>query len=443
MSKTVNSTENIRRSSSRSAASNRRPGQTSYAQASNPVAQRTRTVQPKPGRSAAAAQQPGRPSGKKKQSKRARKKRNRRIRRLIFVILIILIIAAAAGYDRFWSYDSYSVTSTLSISNSSDYLEYSEFKSGYVKITESGITYFAKNGIIWSEAYSMTQPIYDICRGYIAVADVKQNEVYLFDKEGLVNKVSTQYSIIDVEVSSAGVIAAATDDDDANYIELYDKAGSELLTARSIFSSSGYLTDITLSSDGTKLAAAFINVDLLDIVSRVAFYDFSEGTSDSDVLVAGFNQYTDTVLTNVEFLSGDRVVAIGDNAVTIYDFSSAPEIIYEDLDLTWTIQSVFFSDRYFGVIINDDAEVYNYAYQVFSRTGKMVAEGGFDFSYTNVLLYGRNIMITSSNACRIYNFAGVEKFSCAFEENIEAMYPSGYMSLIYATTSETSFIRMK
>ena len=379
----------------------------------------------------------------KNRIRKAKRKRNRRIRRLICLIIVILLIAGCFLYYKLAVFDAYSVTASLELSNSGDMSEYISFKNGYVKITENGVTYFNRKGIIWSENYSMTQPVYDICRGYIAVADIKQNEVYLFDKDGLVSVVSTEYSIIDIEVSKAGVIAAATDDDDANYIEVYDKSGNELLTARSVFSTSGYLTDISLSADGTKLAAAFINVDLQDIVSRVVFYDFSEGSEDSDVVVGGFNQYTNTVLTNVEFLDGDRVVAIGDNALTIYDFSGTPEIVYEDLELEWTIDSIFLSGKYIGFITDDSTGTYNYAYCVYNRSGEVVAEGGFDLSYVKAQFYGNYIMVNSANACYIYDFSSKVRFSCAFEENIEAVYSAGIAGLIYATASATNFIRLK
>ena len=379
----------------------------------------------------------------KSQASRKRKRRNRRIRRFICLLLIVIIILAGYLYDRFRTYDSYSVSSTLSMSNGSSVTEICSFANGYVKITETGVTYFNKNGVSWSESYSMTQPVYDICKGYLAVGDMKQNEVYIFDKDGLVSMVSSSYSIIDVEVSKAGVIACATDDDEANYIEVYDKDGNEILTARSVFSSSGYLADITLSADGTKLAAAFINVDLLEIVSRVVFYDFSGTDDDEDVIVGGFNQYTNTVLTNVEFLDGNKVVAIGDNAYTVYDFSGTPEIVYEDLELEYTINNVFFSDKYFGFVIDDPSGEYNYEYLIYNRKGEAVAEAGFDLLYTDAQLSGKSIILNSDNACRIYTFTGYERFSCAFEENITVLYPSGYAGLIYATASGTYFIKMK
>lgn len=380
---------------------------------------------------------------KKKKKNKARRKRNRRLAlSIIIMILIILVIAGLISYN-VRVYDSYEITSSLDISNGTDENEFFQFGSGYIKITENNITYFNKNETIWSETYAMTSPVYDTCKGYIAVADLKQNEVYIYDKEGFVSLVSTENSIIDVEISSAGVIAAATDNDDANYIEVYDKDGNELLTARSVFSSSGYLTDITLSEDGTKLAAAFINVDLQDIVSRVVFYDFSEGDEDSDVVVGGFNQYDNTILTNVEFMDGDKVCAIGDNAITIYDFSGTPEIVYEDLELELTIRSVFFDDSHIGIIADDATGTNNYVYYVYNTSGSIVAEGGFDLSYTKAQFWNKNVVINSSNSILVYTFNGLERFSCAFEENIEAICPIGPRSFIYATTSEIEFIRMK
>lgn len=384
-------------------------------------------------------------AAKRRESRRkqARRRRNRRIALLVCLIIVVLLAAGGYLYLRFRTFDSYTTTNALELSNSDDFIEITEFGSGYIKITENGVTYFDESGVIWSESYSMTQPVYDVCQGYAAVGDINQSEVYIYDENGLVSKTATQYLIIDLEVSQAGVIAVATDDMAANYIEVYDKDGGDLLTARSIFSSSGYLADITLSEDGTKLAAAFINVDLQDIESRVVFYDFAKGGEGSDVIVGGFNQYTDTVLTTVEFMSDSSVVAIGDNAISIYDFSDTPELVYEDLAMEWTIQSIFFGEKYIGFITEDDTDEFNYVYHVFNTSGKIIAEGGFDLSYTDVQFYGRNIVLNSSNVCQIYSFDGIRKFNSAFEENIENICPIGSTKLIYSTTSSTDFIKLK
>lgn len=392
----------------------------------------------------AQAQNTKRPANKKA-SQRKKQKRKRRIRIMLMVAILIAAILACGAYMymRFRTFDSYNTTSVLELTNNDDFSEYVSLGNGYLKITESGVTFFNKDGIVWSETYSMSQPLYDVCEDYAVVADTKQTEVYVFNKDGLVSRIPTQYLILDVEVSRIGVIAVATDDNTANYIEVYDKEGYELLTARSVFSSSGYLADIALASDGTKLAAAFINVNLQDIESRVVFYDFASTSSDDDVIVGGFNQYTDTVLTNVEFIDGKRVAAIGDNALSIYDFSDTPELIYENLEMEWTIQSAFFSDKYLGFITEDDTETNNYIYYVYNSSGEVIAEGGFDLSYTDVKFAGKNILINSSNVCQMYSFDGIRKFNCAFEKNIEAMYYAGGTSLIYATSSETNFIRMK
>ncbi|MDO4735004.1 MAG: DUF5711 family protein [Lachnospiraceae bacterium] len=370
------------------------------------------------------------------------KKRKKRIiiTAILVALAVILVVGGIWAFLRFHTYDSYKVKANLDIANSDERTNYTSFKGGYIKCAGDGITCFDKKGVIWAETFEMTQPLIDTCESYVAVADLKGSDIYIYDENGQVSRFSLSHPILDIEVSEQGVVAAATNDGTSNYIEVLDKEGKELITAKSVFTSSGYLMDITLSQDGGTLAAAFIYVSEGTLESKVVFYDFKgEGE-----ISGGFNQYNDTIVTNVEFLNPSTVCAIGDNAITIYKVRSTPEIAYEDLDLQYEIQSVFFDKNRVGMIVEEENSDSSYTVKIFNARGRETASFGIDFPYNRVAFSGKNIMLHSVNDCAIYSFAGVQRFAYSFDERIESLLPCGNgRDYIYATANNTEFIRIK
>ena len=362
------------------------------------------------------------------------------------IVLALVIIVGVWCFFHFRKFDSYSVINDLGISNTDERTTYAEAEKGFLKCSGDGITFFDKNGIIWAETFEMTQPVMDTCGSYVAVADLKGADVVLYDGNGLVNRFSVSHPVLSVEVSEQGVVAAATSDDKSNYIEVFDKEGNELITAKSIFSSSGYLMDIALSEDGERLIAAFLYVSEGTLESKVVFYDFNggEGNADGEGIVGGFNQYHDTAVTNVEFLDANTVCAVGDKAFSIYKFSKKPELIYENLDETFETQSLFFGKGRVGLITVDENSGSTYTFKVFNNSGKLIAEEGFDFAYSKAGFAGNNVILYSANDCEMYSFSGVKKFEYAFDNRIEALLSCGNgREFVYASPNKTEYIRIK
>lgn len=379
-------------------------------------------------------------------SRKSHVRRNKRISLVVLVAAAICLIAGASVWliMRFGVYKDYKVTATIDLSNSDEHTSYYPYLNGYVKVAGDGISYFDKKGVMWTETFEMTQPIVDVCGSYVAIADMKTTDVCLFDESGLANRITIPRSITAVQVSKQGVIAVATNENESNYIEVLDKDGKELITSKSVFSSSGYLMDISLADDGSKLAAVYVYVSEGTTTSKVVFYDFTKGNAGENIIVGGFNQYESIILTAVEFMEGNKVCVVGSGAFSIYDISGSPEIVYEDLEMPWQIQSLFFSGRHVGFIVLDETTDNNYCIKVFDLRGKLVMDKGFDFAYTHAAFAEKNVLLYSSNDCEIYSFASVKKFSHTFEDRIAYMLSCGNgRNFIYAKSDSTQFIKLK
>ena len=382
--------------------------------------------------------------------KKLKKKKNKRSPKtvIITVIIIIVIAALAAGglvlFFKYRSFSGYDIKSSVDVSTSSETISLTEYSDGYILCAGDAITYFTDDGVVWSESLEITQPIVDVCGDYAAVGDMEGSDVYIYDNSGLAGHVTTEYSLLDIEVSEAGVVAMATNSSSSNYIELKDREGNELVTAKSIFSSSGYLIDIALSDDGTGLAAAFLYTADGALESKILFYDFSGDSDSDDVLVGGFNQYTDTLITSVKYMKDDVVCAIGDNAITFYDFSGTPEIISEELDLEWEIHSLYANDDYILLVASDTSGSATYTGYVYNNSGALAAAVSLETIYNNAVLAERNILLYSSSDCSMYSFDGQLKFSCSFEESVDCMLSCGSRNrLLYIASGNANFIKLR
>lgn len=370
-----------------------------------------------------------------------------KILRITMSILAVIILTAVAIFliDRYVKLNQYSIVSSIEMTNLDENSDVYKYHNGYVKCAGDGITYFDHGGIIWNEILSMADPLFDVCGEYIAASDMKSTEVYVYGPSGFIDKFSLNRVVIDVEVSEFGTVAVATNEGDSNYIELKDKAGSDIATVKTVFSSTGYLTDIALSPDGSKLAAAYILVADGNIESKVVFYDFSKKINQGEnVTIGEFTQYKSTLITSLHYMDGDRVAAVGDNAFTIYSVAGDPMIIYEDLAYPWQINSLFFNNRYIGFVVENQEGEDAYAVKAYNLNGKLVCDQSFDFAYNHVSFAGNAVLLYSNYDCDVYNFAGTHKFSYSFDNRIFTMESAGdNINYILMTQGQTQFIRLR
>ncbi|MCF0143115.1 MAG: hypothetical protein HUJ75_07035, partial [Parasporobacterium sp.] len=336
-------------------------------------------------------------------------------------------------------------TMSWKIPNTAENVKYFNFDEGWIKTSSEGVTYFDKSGIVWEEDFEMVEPMVDVQGTYAAVADKKQSDVYLYDKSGLVTKISVGHSIMDVEVSAYGVVAVSTNSGQSNYIEVLDKTGAELVTCKSTFESSGYLMDISLSEDGTHLAGAFLCVSGGSIESRVQFYDFTKVDSAEKIVASeSVHDYPGTILTTVEFMNGETVCAVGDNVLAIYNFSETPELTYENTELGFEIQTLLINENYVGFIRRDETGEHNYYFHVYDVAGRETAVAAIDIAYSKALFAGRNIVFYAGNDCRMYSFFGIEKFSFMMDDGlVDMVSATGGREFIVAYPAGTELIKVK
>lgn len=370
-------------------------------------------------------------------------------KKAIYILLACGIVVALVGlfaynkYKQNETYSRYDVKYTKEIDKSVE-CDYYKYASGVLCYTDDGMSYVKNGKEIWNHAYEMKNPVIDICGDYVAVGNFKSNQIYLYGIEGDATTISTEYSLINIEVSEQGIVAAILEDEDANYFQVTDKDGAHLVTGRTVLKGNGYPLDFSLSQDGTKMVVSYIYVSGGVSQSKVLFYNFSEiGQNSTDRMVGGFNQYTSTIVPEVEFVNNDIAVAFGDNMFTIYKVKEIPSLVKE-IELEDRIKSVFYSEKYIGLVFESDDSQTAYTLKVYNLAGENIYTTEIDDNYTELQFAGDCILKYSDTSCQLISINDVVKFEHTFDVGVSKMFPiSGNTRYILVSSNKIENIELK
>ncbi|MGN0329363.1 MAG: DUF5711 family protein [Lachnospira sp.] len=324
---------------------------------------------------------------------------------LIVVAIIVALFVIRQALDNY-SYTGYTITNSVNREDieSSQYVSFGE---GYIRYSNDGASYYTEKGkAIWNQTFSMQKPQVKICQDCIAVGDINGNTIYTFDKKGLIGKVDTSLSISQIEVGKQGVVVAVLEDNEANYINMYDKDGSKIYSVKTTLSGDGYPLDISMSEDSTRLMASYIYVSGEEIKTNVVFYNFSNvGKNETERVVGGFNHYDDTLVGDVQFINNNMAVAIGENVLSIYRIKEYPSL-EKEIQIDNKIERVFYSDSYIGLVLDNSASGELYKLVVYNLSGNKVCETTFSTQYDDIQFDKKTIVMNNSSSFAVYNIKG-------------------------------------
>lgn len=171
-----------------------------------------------------------------------------RVARTIFLVILVtaIILFALYYYFRFKEYGDYSVVNSQEVETISE-ADYYSFSGGVLKVSRDGAMYLSTSGKqIWNQTYEMNQPIVDICGNYVAIAGMKENQIYILNKFEIKGEVQTEDPIRAVEVSDSGIVAVLTEGDTSYKIVMYDKKNNLLAQGEFHLENTGYPMAIAL-----------------------------------------------------------------------------------------------------------------------------------------------------------------------------------------------------
>lgn len=340
---------------------------------------------------------------------------------IVIEIAVVLVMRLIDGYV----FTSYSVTGSLNREDieSSGYIAYGD---GYIRYSNDGAAYYtAKGKALWNQTYSMQKPQVKICEDCVAIGDINGNTIYIFNKNGNIGKVDTSLVISQIEVAANGAVAAVLEDNEANYINMYDKEGNKIYSVKTTLAGDGYPLDISISNDSAKLIASYVYVSGEEIKTNVVFYNFSEvGQNETERVVGGFNHYNDVLVGDVQFLSNNIAVAVGENVISIYKIKEYPSL-EKEIQIDNTIDRVFFGTDYIGLVLDNSDSGELYKMVVYNFSGSKVCEAEFGTQVDNIQFDGSSVVMNNSTSFSVFNLKGKNVANMSFDMPASKVLPTG------------------
>lgn len=293
---------------------------------------------------------------------------------------------------------------------------------------------------VWSMTYDMDNPVADVYGNCAVIADIDGTTMEIFNKKGHTGTVTTSYGIVKARVSSDGLVAAILDGGDDTWINYYASDGSLIAENQTKIDDPGYPLDIAVYDNGEIMMVAYQFIEGSDTTSYVAFYNFGTiAQHNDDKIVSGY-QYKGTVIPQIEYLSGNKSVAVRDDGFTLYSGGEMPKEV-STVNVEKEIVSTFYDNEMIGLVFKSEDESYSYYMQVYSTNGKEKFKKGFNIPYTNIKVSdGKIIMYNSSQIC-VLNSNGSERYSGTVDGTIKNIIKVGWNRYLLVLDTGVSIIK--
>lgn len=360
---------------------------------------------------------------------------------MITAAVIAGVILAAVLYMEKRSYHNYRALQT---SEQEDIVstKYEKMGNKIFRYSPDGASLVSgKMETLWSETYSMQNPIADVKEDKAVVADRDGNMIAIFDKEGLTGTITTSYTIVKARISSSGLVAAILDGGSDTWINFYGADGSLIAENQTKMEDPGYPLDVAVSDDGTIMMVTYQFVDGGETTSYVAFYNFGDvGQNEDDRIVSGYT-YDGVVVPQVQYLGKVQSVALRDDGFTLYKGRQIPKEA-KTVKVEKEIVSTFYDEDMIGLVFKNDSKDKMYTMEVYGTSGKLKFKKDFNIPYTTIEVSDGYILMHNSSQMCVMNSRGVIKYSGTVDGTIRDFFKIGWNRYLLVLENGINVIKL-
>lgn len=359
---------------------------------------------------------------------------------LLVIVLVLLAVFGIRYYLNSRSYTGYSITSTTARTDTLT-TKYAPFGDKILKYSRDGVSYTdSHNSLLFSITYTMQDPILALSEKAGAVADKNGSQIYIFDQEQQKGQITTLLPIKHIAISNQGVVAVLMEESRSSKLEIYSSDGKLIGDGVFDLEDAGAPMNLSISSDGTKIAIAFAQVNGSKLNSCVAVYNFDNvGENYVDQLVFAKN-YTEYLMPEVHYFDNSTFAAVGDGILAFYQGNQIPELVQE-VTFQDKIKSVFYGENTVGLVF-EDAE--GKLLSLYDLRGNLISQVPFSMDYENIRIEDNRILIYNDTEMGLYSYSGKECFRYTFETSMVDIFTTKSRSkYLFIYTNETQLIKLQ
>ena len=364
---------------------------------------------------------------------------------LVFFLCVVAIILCVLIYQ-LQKYDDFDVKETYERVDSAE-THYVDFQGNLLKYSRDGTFYTEYDGdLVWNYTYEMSNPEIDVCDNYILIYDVQGTQAAILTNTGFKQSIKTAMPIVDAKIASQGTVAILMQDGETGYVQLCDDAGKVLASGELHMKNSGYPMAIALSSDAQRLMVSQLDVKDGSVKTTISFYDFSnKGKDEIDNIIATYS-FSDQIFPQIAYVDGGKAIAFGDSEIIVFN-NNAKASIAKEIFVQGQIESVFYDDKYCGVICQatDDEGQYINQLTVYTLGGRKRMQKAVGIASTNAeFLSNHEILLSNNKEVELYTLQGIKKFAYEFDTSIYKIIPQdASRRYVFVEDGHTDVVRMK
>ena len=362
---------------------------------------------------------------------------------LKYVIIVGLILLGIFGIRYYMNNRSYTAYSIASTTERTDTIttKYAPFGEHILKYSRDGISYTdASNSLLFSITYTMQDPVLALNEKSGAVADKNGNQIYIFNQEEPKGQITTLLPIKHLAISNQGVVAVLMEESSSSKLEIYSADGNLIGDGIFDLEDAGAPMNLSISSDGTKIAVTFAQITGSKLNSCVAVYNFdSVGENYVDQLVFAEN-YTEYMIPEVHYFDNSSFAAGCGGVLAFYQGSQIPELVQE-VTFTDKIKSVFYGENAVGLVFED---VEGKMLALYDLKGNLVSQIPFEMDYNNIRIEDNRVLIYNDTEMGLYSYNGKACFNYTFENSMVDIFTTKSRSkYLFIYTNETQMIKLQ
>ncbi len=294
----------------------------------------------------------------------------------------------------------------------------------------------SKGNVTWNRTYEIQDIRLAKSGNAVAIGAYNGRSIYVQNTEKTLAEITTNMPIRDLTVAQTGQVTAVLEGTDEVLLNTYSPGGEIIYEGQAHMTGSGYPASVSLSPNGELLCVSYWYVDAGVLKTNVAFYNFGPvGENVNDYMVSVYS-YTDILVPQVQFMNNSAAFAVGDNRLVIYSGSHSP-VEAAGFMLEEEIQSVFYSDKYVGLVFEAESGDSLYRMDVYSAAAQKVGSFSIDIEYTDIFFEQDCFVAYNDSECQVTTMDNVEKFRGEFSKNVRLMLPAGGAYKYFLVTDST------
>ncbi len=363
------------------------------------------------------------------------------LRALRLLVLMILIIGgiATVRYLQVREFKGVEFKSETEL-----YTNLSGYQAGTDRIfaySNDGAKALGRNGeSLWEISYQLDNPEITYCGDMAAVADVGGKSVYVVAENGIPHNYEVMYPIVKHEVAKQGVTAVLLDNGMEDFIQLYDINGILRVDINTKTKVDGIPIDIALSSDGKKLVTLYVTFQGEAMLCKATFYNADEVGKNYINNIVGQKTFMENQLAyDVQFLNEDTLCILLENGFVLYRMTEVPELIKEVI-VTEAIKDIICVED--GLFLVKETADKQKVLSFYDTSGKELRVLKEIPEYESIAATKEEVVFFSPQRVSSYRLNGSRKFTTAFEQSLEAVFPAGNNQYFLVTAGKVQTIKL-